>query len=84
MNMGVDNLFADDLTNVPPSDVERAILNLAASGVEEKFDEKPPYDRVATTGNAETKSAGADGLITTTPAEQTRRTHDCLSVTYHV
>src|SRR5690348_8942593 len=37
MSMSVDNLFTDDLTNVPPSDVEQAVVKLAASGVEEKF-----------------------------------------------
>jgi hypothetical protein len=35
--MQVHNLFVDDLTSVTPADLQRAIVQLAKSGVEEKF-----------------------------------------------
>src|SRR5258708_403000 len=37
MNMAIDNLFTDDLTNSQPLALEQAIVKLAASGVEESF-----------------------------------------------
>src|ERR1700733_9549704 len=35
--MSVPNLFLDDLTTCAPSDLQKAIVSLAQSGVEEKF-----------------------------------------------
>src|SRR5258707_16515 len=35
--MALSNLFSDDLTSCQPAELQQAIMNLAQSGVEEKF-----------------------------------------------